>query len=118
VVVQASPLPRPPGVETVTIAAPGGSIPGRAILDALAGLGLGRLLVEGGARTVAGFVAAGLVDRLHVGIAPLIIGSGPVGLCLPPIERLDAALRPRSAVYGLGRDVLFDCAFQPLENRP
>lgn len=113
VVVQAEPVPRPPGVEALTLPARDGRIPEPAILEALAGMGLRRILVEGGGHTVAGFVAARLVDRLHLGIAPLIIGSGPVGLCLPPIERLDSALRPASAVYGLGGDVLFDCAFVP-----
>ena len=39
----------------------------------------------------------------------VIIGSGPVGMSLPPIDRLDEALRPATAVYRLGEDVLIDC---------
>ncbi len=79
------------------------------ILDALASRGLHRILVEGGARTIARFIEADLVDRLHVSIAPLIIGSGPTGIALPPIERLSSAHRPAARVYTLGSDIVFDC---------
>ncbi len=79
------------------------------ILAALATRGLNRILVEGGARTIARFIDAGLVDHLHVAVAPLIIGSGPSGLSLPPIDRLTAAYRPPTEVYCLGSDILFDC---------
>lgn len=87
------------------------------ILSALAGRGLRRILVEGGARTIARFVEAGLVDRLHVAIAPLIIGSGPAGIALSPIENLTSAHRPAAKVYSLGSDILFDCALkQPVRS--
>jgi riboflavin-specific deaminase-like protein len=79
------------------------------IMDALADRGLRRILVEGGARTIARFVEANLVDRLHVAIAPLIIGSGPAGIALSPIENLTSAHRPSAKVYTLGSDILFDC---------
>lgn len=79
------------------------------ILDALARRGLHRILVEGGARTIARFIDANLVDRLHVAISPLIIGSGPCGISLPPIAELCNAHRPAADVYALGSDVLFDC---------
>lgn len=81
----------------------------RDILDGLADRGLRRILVEGGARTIARFIDADLVDRLHVAIAPLIIGSGPSGIALPPIEKLTNAHRPVARVYALGSDILFDC---------
>ena len=81
----------------------------RDILDALADRGLNRILVEGGARTIARFIEAGLVDRFHVAIAPLIIGSGPAGIALPPIDKLASAHRPEARVYALGSDILFDC---------
>ncbi len=68
------------------------------------------MLIEGGGVTIAGFLEAGLLDRLHVGIAPLIIGAGPSGLRTAPIARLADALRPETRVYGLGTDVIFDCA--------
>jgi diaminohydroxyphosphoribosylaminopyrimidine deaminase/5-amino-6-(5-phosphoribosylamino)uracil reductase len=80
------------------------------LVAALNGLGFQRILVEGGAATISSFIAHGCLDRLHLVVAPLIIGSGKLGLTLPPIEKLDAAIRPPTGVYQLGSDVLFDCA--------
>jgi diaminohydroxyphosphoribosylaminopyrimidine deaminase / 5-amino-6-(5-phosphoribosylamino)uracil reductase len=81
------------------------------IVTALAERGFRRLLIEGGAKTLSGFVAAGALDRLHLCVAPLVIGAGPIGLDLPPIDRLEEALRPEVEIHRLGADVLFDCRF-------
>ncbi|MEM8664317.1 MAG: RibD family protein [Pseudomonadota bacterium] len=82
-----------------------------AIIAALSRRGLSRVLVEGGAATVSAFLAAGVVSQLCVLVAPLIIGSGPVGIRLPDIETLGEALRPRTTITTLeGGDVVFDCA--------
>lgn len=98
----------PPGVGGIVLArGADGFAPGD-IVAALAARGLRRLLVEGGARTVSTFLAAGALQRLHVCVAPLLIGSGLPGLTLPAIARLDEARRPAAAVYRLGTDVLFD----------
>ena len=83
------------------------------IRAALAERGLRRVLVEGGGVTIAGFLDAGLLQRLHVAIAPLIIGAGPSGLRTAPVARLADALRPETHVYGLDSDVVFDCALAP-----
>jgi riboflavin biosynthesis pyrimidine reductase len=73
-------------------------------------LGLGRLLIEGGAQTVSSCLDADVVDRLHVLVAPVIIGSGKTGLDLRPEGRLAAARRPMTTVHVLADgDVLFDC---------
>ncbi|WP_413207564.1 RibD family protein [Rhodospirillum sp. A1_3_36] len=80
-----------------------------AILQALADRGLQRVLVEGGAKTIARFIEAGHVDRLHVSVSPIIIGSGPSGINFSPIEFLSEARRPLTEVYSLGSDILFDC---------
>lgn len=45
-------------------------------LEKLRALGVGSLLVEGGARVITSFFAEKLVDRLIVGIAPTIMGTG------------------------------------------
>ena len=45
--------------------------------------GLRRIFVEGGGITVSRFLAAGALDRLHVTIAPLLIGSGIPAFTLP-----------------------------------
>lgn len=112
-VVQSVAKQRPPGVEVIALPAADGWISPAAIRAALAERGLRRLLIEGGGVTIAGFLDAGLLDRLHVGIAPLIIGAGPTGLRAAPVPRLADALRPETHVYGLDTDVIFDCALRP-----
>lgn len=80
------------------------------ILAALVARGHRTILVEGGASTISRFLDAGLVDRLHICVAPLILGSGPSGLTLEPIDELDDALRPRTRTYLLDDgEVLYDC---------
>lgn len=117
ILVTATDAATPDGVELVKLEARGGVIPPAAIIEALHARGLRRILVEGGARTVAAFIESGRLDRLHVLVTPVIIGSGRTGLDLSPIQRLDLALRPRSDVHVLGGgDVLFDCDFS--ECRP
>lgn len=97
-------------VEHVSIAAVDGAIPPAAILTALAERGLRRILIEGGADTVSRFLAAGAVDRLHLIVAPLIIGSGKQGIELPDGKGLAGAIRPAVAVKRLpDDDVVFVC---------
>lgn len=113
VVIQACHRPRAAGVEVVTLPAEEGVIAPEAIRAALADLGFGRVLVEGGCVTIQRFLDRGLLDRLHVAVAPLIIGDGPSGLRMAPVARLRDALRPETHVYGLDSDVVFDCALVP-----
>lgn len=83
-----------------------------AVLDALHDLGLEHILIEGGGVTVSRFLQAQTLDRLHVTIAPLIIGSGKPAFTLDPIDTLDAAWRPPCRLFRLGEDVLFDFELQ------
>jgi riboflavin-specific deaminase-like protein len=99
----------PPGAELLQIEPIGGSIPPDAILAGLHGLGLHRILIEGGANTVSRFLSAGCLDRLHVVVAPIVIGSGPSGLSLAPIKAMEEALRFPVRTHNLGPEVLFDC---------
>jgi riboflavin biosynthesis pyrimidine reductase len=110
-VVQTTDVPRPAGVTSINLAGRDGRLDPHDIVAALAKHGLRRLLIEGGGRTVSGFLSAAALDRLHVCVAPLVIGSGPIGITLPPIDRLEAGLRPAISIHRLGEDVLFDCAF-------
>ena len=80
-----------------------------AILSALHERGLRRILIEGGAETVSRFLVAGCLDRLHVVVAPIIIGTGRPSFNLPPIESLQEALRAPMKIHQLDGDVLFDC---------
>ncbi|MET0341940.1 MAG: RibD family protein [Polyangiales bacterium] len=83
-----------------------------ALREALAARDLRRLFVEGGGVTISRMLAAGMLDRLHVGVAPMILGSGAPAFALPPIDRLDEALSVRCRHFSLGDDVLFDCALR------
>jgi len=79
-----------------------------ALLTRLRSRGLRRILVEGGGVTVSRFLQAGLLDRLHLTVAPMLIGSGRPSITLDAIETLDQALRPKCRRFILGEDVLFD----------
>lgn len=98
-----------PGVEILEIAAPGGEVAPAAILGALAERGFGRILIEGGAHTVSRFIAAGCLDRLHVMVAPIMLGAGQTGVTLKPIDRADQALRSPMRAHLIGEEVLLDC---------
>lgn len=109
--VQCRPGARAAGVEPIVVPGRPGAVAPRAIVEALAARGFRRILVEGGAATVSAFLAARALHRLHLSVAPMVIGSGPVGVNLPPIDELDDALRPSAVAHRLGQDVVFDCAF-------
>lgn len=92
------------------------SSPGRldlaVLLDRLREAGALTVLVEGGSRVNAAFLSAGLVDRLCVVVAPLVIGGddavGWIGGHSP--DRLDRALRlPGFGTHRLlGTDLLLE----------
>ncbi len=96
-----------PEVLTLPASGPEGFEPG-AVLEALRAGGLRRVLVEGGGVTVSRFLEAGLLDRLHLTVAPMLMGSGRPGITLPPIETPDQSLRARCRHVPLGDDLLFD----------
>lgn len=58
------------------------SLPG--MLADLAGRGVARLMVEGGARVLGQFLAAGLADELQLAIAPLVVGDAGAPRLLEP----------------------------------
>jgi riboflavin-specific deaminase-like protein len=109
IVAEGAKPPMHPGVALVPLPAPGGEIAPAAMLAALAERGFRRILIEGGANTVSRFIAAGCLDRLHVVVAPIIIGAGPAGVTLKPIQRADEALRSPMRAHLLADEVLFDC---------
>lgn len=96
--------------QMIRLALADGMIAPATIVAALFQRGFRRLLIEGGARTVSAFLDAGCVDRLHLLVAPMIIGSGKSGFDLLPVPRLEQALRPQTRLYVFDDgDVLFDC---------
>jgi riboflavin-specific deaminase-like protein len=96
-------------IETIALPDTAGRIAPAAILEALSQRGLRRVLVEGGALTVSAFLSTGCLDRLHVVVAPMILGSGKAGLDLPPIADMTGALRVPVRTHCLGNEILFDC---------
>ncbi len=99
----------PSGVEILALPIAGKHIAPPAILAALAERSMRRVLIEGGADTVSRFLSAGCLDRLHVMVAPIILGAGRASFILPPIERADQALRVPIQAHQLDDEVLFDC---------
>ncbi len=119
-----SPRQLPAGIEIIVLTPDNGRLAPAAIVGALAERGFRRILIEGGAETLSRFLAASCLDRLHILVAPIILGAGRPSLSLPPIERIgDAARVPMRAlplganmlggtVVGTnspGADVLLDC---------
>jgi diaminohydroxyphosphoribosylaminopyrimidine deaminase / 5-amino-6-(5-phosphoribosylamino)uracil reductase len=80
-----------------------------ALMGLLRARGCSRTFVEGGGVTVSMFLEANLLDRLHVAIAPLIIGDGRPAIRLPARALLGDCHRPGYRVFRMGGDVLFDC---------
>jgi riboflavin-specific deaminase-like protein len=101
---------RAPGnAEVLRVPAAGGRLALDALLARLHERNLKSVFVEGGGETVSRFVEAGLVDRLHVAIAPLLTGRGRPGLTLAARDKIADCVRPAHRVFAMGGDVLFDC---------
>lgn len=102
-------LPQPPPhlcrIEMPTV---NGSFCPDRIIELLHRQGLRRVLVEGGGTTISRFYEADALDRLHLLLAPLLIGSGRPGLELAPIEQLSQARRPAMRWFPLGPELLLD----------
>ncbi|WP_191061647.1 RibD family protein [Geminicoccus harenae] len=79
----------------------------RSVLRALAGLGLRRLLIEGGGATVACFWQHDCLDRVDLCVAPVVIGQGRDALPLPSAMSMQDAERFRPECLPLGDDRLY-----------
>jgi riboflavin biosynthesis pyrimidine reductase len=77
--------------------------------------GCARIFVEGGGVTVSAFLAAGLLDRVQVAIAPMFIGGGRPAFRLPAANLLRECARPGYRVFRMGGDMLFDCDMRGAE---
>ncbi|SMH38087.1 Pyrimidine reductase, riboflavin biosynthesis [Rathayibacter oskolensis] len=89
-------LPR--GVEIVRVAADGDRLSVDAILDALAGLGLERVVCEGGATLSGQFLASGRVDEICLTTAPRVVLPGL------PVALADRAVDDRYSLTSLAVD--------------
>ena len=87
-----------------------GAIDLPALLRALAERKLTKIFVEGGGRTVSAFLAAGCLDRLHLTVAPLLLGSGIPAFTLPEATRIEQGIRFQWTPHVIGEDLLLDIA--------
>jgi diaminohydroxyphosphoribosylaminopyrimidine deaminase/5-amino-6-(5-phosphoribosylamino)uracil reductase len=98
----------PAGVETLVLPCENGRISPSEILAELTRLGLRKILIEGGAETISRFLLAGCLDRLHVVVAPIILGSGRPSFALPEITKVDQALAFPVKIHVLDGEILYD----------
>jgi diaminohydroxyphosphoribosylaminopyrimidine deaminase/5-amino-6-(5-phosphoribosylamino)uracil reductase len=78
------------------------------VAHALAARGQRVLFVEGGGMTVSRFFTAGVLSRLHLIIAPVLIGQGRRGLRAPAHDVMADCPRPPTRTLPLGEDMLWD----------
>jgi GTP cyclohydrolase II len=94
----------PSHVDVVRLPRAGHADPGE-VLALLAERGLTRVLVEGGGRLVSSFIAAGVVHRLYLTTAAVLIGDGVPGLRFDGTDTLRDALRGPARHFRLGSDL-------------
>lgn len=105
---------RQAGLDTPANARPAWRVP--RVLEALAARGLRVLFVEGGGVTVSHFFAAGALQRLHLSVAPVLVGNGRRGLQVPAHDTMAECPRPPARMVVLGDDMLWDLDLQPEAN--
>jgi riboflavin biosynthesis pyrimidine reductase len=101
-----------PGDEGLRLPSEASGLDPAGILSILHDRGIRRLFIEGGAVTISRFLAAGCIDRLHLVVSPVVLGSGRSSIQLAPLASLSEAQRPEVQVFPLGQDTLFDCKFR------
>ncbi|MGD8322968.1 MAG: RibD family protein [Gammaproteobacteria bacterium] len=94
--------------EVLALPLVGGNISIVALVEALGARGAHRVFVEGGGNVVSAFLASGVLHRLQLSIAPVLIGNGRRGVTAPAQARLRDCLRPPHRLYSMGEDLLFD----------
>jgi riboflavin biosynthesis pyrimidine reductase len=101
--------PRHGNAEVIGVARLGEGLCPCLIRETLAARGFARLFIEGGGITVSRFLQAGGLDLLQVTIAPLIIGSGRMGISLPEVSSLAEGIRPPVRYFRFGADLMVEC---------
>ncbi|HEU4354116.1 MAG TPA: RibD family protein [Actinomycetota bacterium] len=95
------------GVNVLVVAGGPFGVDLTAALGALAREGIRSLMVEGGARVITSLLSEGAADRLVVGIAPRVLGSGTDAVGDLGVTEVAGSLRlERRAVHVAGDDVL------------
>jgi len=110
---------RNPGVELLAMPDRAGEIDLAALMAECARRGWSKVLIEGGARTAASALAAGIVDRIAFFVAPRIIGAGT-----PAVEGLgftrvrDSIPADNLSVTRVGPDLLIEAGVSRRRVRP
>ena len=101
------------GIEIVEVGDDGeGRVSVEEVVEDLAERGFRSIFVEGGSGVITSFLRAGLVHRMVVVTAPVIIGRGVEAIGDLGIKELTEALHPRrSRVRRLGTDRVWELVF-------
>lgn len=113
IVIQSTDAPARRSVESIGLDVRNGQFDPFHLRRVFVGFGFSRVLIEGGPKTIRSFMTAGALDRLHVLVAPVILGSGIPSFALEGAETLADALRPTATTHMIGgAEVLFDLALR------
>lgn len=78
-----------------------------AVLASLRASGVESLLVEGGAKVITSLLGAGLVDRIVVAVAPVVIGEGTSAVGALGVTNIADGIRLQNrAIFPVGDDVM------------
>ena len=95
------------GVGVEVVAADGGQVDLAAALARLGDLGMETVLVEGGAGVITGLLARGLVDRVIVAVAPIVLGAGTEAVAeLDVVAVADGIRLTNRSIVPIGDDVI------------
>jgi 3,4-dihydroxy 2-butanone 4-phosphate synthase/GTP cyclohydrolase II len=95
------------GVGVEVVAADRDRVDLGAALKRLRELGMESVLVEGGARVITGLLARGLVDRIVVAVAPIVIGAGTEAVEHLDVTRVSDGIHlANRTIVPVGDDVL------------
>ncbi|WP_104178905.1 GTP cyclohydrolase II [Arthrobacter sp. B0490] len=83
----------------------------RRVLDILQARGLGKVLVEGGGKTVSRFLEAGALDRLYLTTAPVLVGDGIPGIRFSGSDALAEARTAPVRRFLFGQDICTEFNF-------
>ena len=97
---------RQQGVRVEVVAEQSGQVSLRGALAALRASGTESVLVEGGSEVITGLLAAGLVDRIIVAVAPIVIGAGTQAVNGLGVQNIADGIRlTNRAIQLVGDDV-------------
>lgn len=99
----------PASVEVVRL--PAEDFAPRRVLEILAARGLQKVLVEGGGNTVSRFLDAGLLDRLYLTTAPVLVGDGVPGIRFSGSDALAEARTAPVRRFVFGQDICTEFNF-------